>query len=138
MLTFNTDSLHYKLALLGGLNKYDGYSNICKYTRQVLLGVLATLFGALIVAFMGTVVFNMIFGIIFSIIYGTIILTEAAIAGFIVLVAGAIWFSIWTLLNYNENRERSNKPKKPDGFVKHAYKSWKEQYCVNIEFTAPK
>lgn len=136
MLTFDSKSLHYKLALLGGLSEYDDDSNICEYTRHVMFGMVIVLLIGLLIAFMGTILANMLFAIGFSLTYGMLIFSEAAIAGFIVSTIGAIWFGIWKLHDAADEYRRNTRhePKKPDGFVKHAYKSWKEKYCVKIEF----
>lgn len=136
MLTFDSKSLHYKLALLGGLSEYDDDSNICEYTRHVMFGMVIALLIGLLIAFMGTILANMVFAVGFSLVYGMLIYSEAASAGFFVSTIGTIWFGIWKLSeSAKEHRNKTrNEPKKPDGFVKHAYKSWKEKYCVKIEF----
>jgi hypothetical protein len=137
MLTFNTNSLHYQLALLGGLSKYNDDSNICEYTRHVLFGSLFAIVIGLIIAFIGMVLSHMLFAIGFSLVYGILIFTDPAIAGFITTSIGLFWFGMWKLTESAKEHRRNapDEPKKPDGFVKHAYKSWKEKYCVKVEFT---
>jgi len=42
---------------------------------------------------------------------------------------------IAALIKWNGDRKMSTEYRnRPDSFVKHAYKSWKEKYCVQIEF----
>jgi hypothetical protein len=126
MLTFNSTSLHYKLALLGGLSKYDDDSNICEYTRH-----------GLVIAFLGLILSHMLFAVGFSLVYGILIFSDAAIAGFMTTSLGLCWFGIWKLADSVKEHRRNaqDESTKPDGFVKHAYKSWKEKYCVKVEFT---
>jgi hypothetical protein len=101
-----------------------------------MFGILFALLIGLIVTFLWTIVANMLFAVGFSLVYGALIYSESAIAGFFALTIGAFWFGIWKLLNAADEHKRNaqHEPKKPDGFVKHAYKSWKEKYCVKIEF----
>ena len=128
MLTFNTNSLHYQLALLGGLSKYDDDSNICEYTRHVFFGSLFALVIGLIIAFIGMVLSHMLFAIGFSLVYGILIFTDPAIAGFITTSIGLFWFGMWKLTESAKEHRRNapDEPKKPDGFVKHAIRVGKK------------
>lgn len=132
MLTFNKSSLHYKLALMGGLSKYRDDTDICSYTRKVLLGMIAVFVCAVIVGALSMFLSHMAFAIVFSIMYGTVIITEAAIAGYMMLGTVLIGLLLYKLIEYKEEHRYDVKPRKPDGFMKHAYKSWKEEYCVRV------
>jgi hypothetical protein len=136
--TFYKNSWHYLIAhKIAGYSPYDDAGkNICTYTKYVIGGIIAlSVIGAGIAA-AGFLFFNLIFGIIFSLIYGAWIMTPIAEA---TLIMGTIIGTFLALLKlFKMRRERlmsTENRNRQDGFVKHAYKSWKEKFCLRIEFT---
>ena len=135
-LTFNRNSWHYKIAYhIAGYRSWHG-SDICTYTRYVM--------GALFVIFIGValglcvlyVLFQTLIGIVFSLMTWTWMFTELGFLGLIVLSVLSMIFSVIYIKKKIEDKNREvNRIPKPDGFVKNAYKSWKEKYCVRIKFT---
>ncbi len=154
-LTFNKSSWHYLLATkIGNYDPprkyedsdelYGDSGDICTYTRHVLLGALLLTLVGVIIACVGFALWHFIFGIIFSLLCGCYMFSDL---GTIVLVVGSIFAlsvgffkSVKAIGEWNYNRKMDkrknyvNRPPKPDGFMKHAYKSWKGKFCVQIEF----
>jgi hypothetical protein len=147
-LNFKTNSWHYYIAK--NLAHYDprcDNTDICTYLRHVMGGsiflcVLFTLGSLVAFAFI-----NMFFGIGFSLWYGHWIFTELGEVMFIITslaslgiglyfiyLAGWKWFDKRNDV-YQDLVHSGKLPPKPDSFVKHAYKSWKEKYCVQIAFS---
>jgi len=141
-LIMKKGSWHYLLAsitMLGDLEYYD--MDICRYTRRVLLGLLILGVAAMLLAFLGFMFWNVIFGVIFSLIYHQFLFTDLGILTSMIIVVVAVIINVklfvdkvaaWELAR---DLRKMRKAKKPDGFVKVAYKSWKEKYCVRVEFS---
>ncbi len=155
-LTFNNQSWHYKLAKMAGYSPKSTYideygdeyktgehdTDICAYTRRVVLGSFMLAFLGMVTGIVGFVFWHVVFGIIFSIIMGTWFFTEIGIAGLTMIVALS-FVGLWILgtIKYGEYKDKkrwtaqnSTLPVKPDNFVKHAYKSWKGKFCMQINF----
>jgi hypothetical protein len=134
-LNFNTDSWHFKLAELAGMNKYRD-SNICEYTRNVLGGALLMALTGVIIAIGGFILAHMIFAVGFSIAYGFVIFTDLAFIGWTTLIFGAIFCLIVIISDMVEKRryKRLNDTQAPQGFIAHAYDSWKNKFCAKVEF----
>jgi hypothetical protein len=79
----------------------------------------------------------MFFGLIFSWIAGVWIMSFAGeVTLFIIIVLTAL-FGIFTATEFVRIKleaRRERRANKPDGFIKHAYKSWKEKHCSRIKF----
>lgn len=142
-LVFNTDSWHYKFAKWGGYNQNLHGSDICAYTRRVLLSFFfaALIFLGIVVAAFAVV--DIVFGLIFSIIAGAWIMGEVGsftlvVVSIIMVLVGCFCLSEYIKEKRCEARERRyNKNRNKvveDSFLIHAYKSWKEKYCVKIKF----
>lgn len=133
-LTFNKTSWHYIIAAFGGFNEWKD-QDLCTYTRRFMLGILkAALFGVLI-AGAGFVLAHILLGIAFSIYYGTMLFSLVAEFAILVIyvlslgLGGAICcLYVGTKIHDYANRDSN----KEDNFIKHAYKGWKEKYCVRI------
>lgn len=139
-VNLNKNSWHYYIAQKLGSYRPQEYVNdtrnhktdICTYTSFVLKGFFLLFVMGIAIAFVGFLFWNVLFGIIFSIIYGTIIFTDIAIAIFMfllaVIISATLFVGITMIKSKLENTES-------DGFIKTAYKSWKEKFCVKINFT---
>lgn len=137
-LTFNKNSLHYKLARLGGVSQWDD-TDICAYTRNVLMGILWSVVIVGLFTFASACLIDLLFGIVFSIIYQTMLFTPMAYATMMFIgvlsVKGFICFCQYQHGKWKmEKRNAPQTPKVPDGFLKAAYKSHKEKYCVRVDF----
>ena len=143
-LTFNKNSWHFLLATkVAGYNapySYEGYicgdsADICTYTRHVMGGLLLLTFAGLLIAGVGFILSNILLGIWFSIMLGMFFFSEVGTVGLVFIGAGGGLFGLKTLINWYVDRSSSAETiERPDGFVKHAYKSWKEKYCLKINF----
>lgn len=137
-LTFNKSSWHYTMAHAAGFEPgNDNQGDICEYTKAVLKCSLAALFCAAVFAGVSFLLVHLILGIAFSLWYGVWMMTVWGEATIMVLVIGTfvvtLFFGVEWLIKWNRNR-KYNKEDKPDGFIKHAYRSWKEKYCVQVTF----
>lgn len=147
-LSVNKNSWHYKLAKQGGyISAYDELSDICSYSRKVLMSALLHLFlvvlGIGVTAFLSVVIVDTLFSIGFSLYYGAYIFTAAGEAGTavscMVIMGYGVYLSCNRIDNWFKRRrdiayENRFNPKQPDGFLKTLYKSYKEKYCVRIQF----
>jgi len=148
-LTFNTNSWHFLLATKmagykapyvskysnGEIYTYGDKADICTYSKYVVSGLLLLTLAGLAVAAIGFIVSHILLGIYFSIMLGMWFFSD--IAGGAMIVAGLIllWLGVAKAWSWNYDRKMSTEYRnRPDGFVKHAYKSWKEKYCVQIVF----
>jgi len=138
-LVFDADSWHYKLAKWAGYRPYGDRLDICSYTRRVAFAFLLIGFLIAVGYVVAYALVHMFFGLIFSWIAGMWIMTiPGEIALFVITVLTALFTFFWLLevarVKMEKRRERkSNEKAKPDGFVKHAYKGWKERYCSKIK-----
>lgn len=138
MKTFvlSKSSWHYKLANLFGGMRYVRDTDVCEYTKTVI----AALFLSTMITFFGIILLilsvHMLLGVGFSIWMGAWFFSDLGIMGLIIygLVGGGLMikaadgkYSEW------KDRRRENYEPKPDGFLKVAYSSWKDKYCVRIE-----
>ncbi len=138
-LKFNTKSWHYQLATkIANYNPGYNDEDLCTYTRHVLGALLILMVGVAGVAIVGLLASHMILGIIFSIMYKTFMFTEFGVIGLILSTIILLMFSVIYTTKYLERRKaakyRGGYVPKPDNFIKHAYKSWKDKFCVKIDF----
>ncbi len=136
-LRFDYDSWHYRFtSRFTQIGYHQKPIDLCSYVRAFFA---ATLFATLLATLATCVAFalvHVVLGIGFSLFYGLFIFSELAYGTMIFiggcLIYAAIYFTVgWirkrrNLALYNE---------KPDGFVVNAYKSWKDKFCVRVEFT---
>lgn len=146
-LTFNTNSWHFLLATKvasyrvpsvskysdGEFYTYGDSADICTYSRHVMGGLLLLTLAGVAIAGAGFIVSHFLLGIWFSIMLGTWFFSDWAVGAMIVFGIGGFIIGTKVVIDWLYNR-RMNSRTKPDGFVKHAYKSWKEKFCVQIEF----
>lgn len=130
-LTFNRKSWHAKLAKVAGYDFYHG--DVCSYTRHVLGGSLLAAFLAAAAFVVSFLAIHMLLGIAFSLWYGIFLFTDAGVFGLMIgSVIGLITAAHY--LNEKLKERRWETRNKPDGFVKNAYRGWKDKYCTKIEF----
>ena len=129
-LTFNKRSWHYAIAKFGGFSSWED-QDLCTYTRKFMRGLFGASIMGILIAIAGFALSHFILGIIFSIIAGAFVMSEiGVIFGTILLIAVLFVGICVSVEKYKESREF--RPRKPDGFVKNAYKGWKEQFCIKI------
>lgn len=143
-LNFNKNSLHYKLATLGGFDRYncyyDGSTDICSYLRRVMMGVFVSIILLMTFVFASTLVVHTLFGLVFSFIYDTDMFNVWGQVGLLTAGISSLFAFIWIVpgkimdLYYSIKSNRPEKPAAPDNFVREAYSSYKEKYCVKIKF----
>jgi hypothetical protein len=145
-LTYSTKSWHYQLADNVGYRPerdWDtgerNFGDLCSYWRHVVGGMLLIAF--LMVLFTGVawVSVNFLFGLVFSAIYGVWLVNTAGEIALFFLTVGAFLLLLFKgipmmWMSFQRYRYNHPRPKKEDGFVKEAYKSWKEKTCVKVKF----
>lgn len=119
-------SWHYHVA-----NTYTNFNpyytqDICSYTRTILLGILNI---ALIILIGSIVSYSMIIDPIFQIFLfndynSPFFIVGTTLWGFLLFIC-----FMSGLHSYTEYRKD-----KPSGFVKKAYNSWKNKFCIKLEF----
>jgi hypothetical protein len=113
--------------------------DICRYRKHVLAAMfILTLFAA-VIALIGTIFFHVVFGIVFSLIYGAWLFTVLGEATLLVLsitgaVTGGFHLVNKAIVAYRHHKAGRVVREKPIGFVKQAYKSWRDKYCVPVKF----
>lgn len=134
-LTFNKDSWHFLLAYnLAGYRPFDcatgdnDCGDICTYSKHVMSGLVILALAGILIALIGFVVAHILFGIWFSIMLGTWFFSDLAM--FAMLLTGVLGI-LSAIIIFEESSTYHNRF---DSFVTHAYKSWKEKFCVNINF----
>ena len=126
-LTFNKNSWHYKLAALNN----DWHStDICSYSKSVIIGLLGC-----IILFIGAIGYSItvmwfLMACLVSVKTGINVIDTQAIAGAVMLFGP---FAVFGMFKYLDSP--TSYKKKPDSFITTAYKSYKEKFCVKIEFT---
>jgi hypothetical protein len=130
----DSNSWHFKLANYGEVRIWDDEpTDICEYTRAVLKGatslVALGLFFTFVAVWSGASLYN-IFELLFlgseKVYPWTGFFIGLCIATLIAVVYGA--FKAW-----RENR-RMDVPEPEPGFVKLAYRKFKDKTCARIEF----
>jgi hypothetical protein len=138
-LTFNRKSWHFEFAEAGGYwpdKDDDGnyVGDICEYTKAIFKFLLVFVFCCIGFYLLVTPFVHAFLGIVFSLMYGTLIMTELGFIGCILAASLAITSIAYVIIIYVTERKYKVSTK-PDGFIKHAFKSWKEKYCARITFT---
>ena len=141
-LTFSKNSWHYYLAKLAYDKPYDEVlsdvcPDICTYMRYVALGLFILLGMGVVIAAAGFILSHVILGIIFSLFYGVLMFTPEAIAALLLGTILGVGFLSHKLFKMRQEKLLSTEYRnriRHDGFAKNAYKSWKEKFCVKVEF----
>jgi hypothetical protein len=130
--TLSNTAWHFRLANYGATRIWveDG-SDICEYTRAVFAGsfllLLAVIAGALATVWVGLSLFNL-----YEVAVGAAML-ELHTALFL-FVMGIIGFFIGVAVLADWYNSRPEKPPVEPGFVKLAYRKFKNKTCVRLEF----
>ena len=129
-LQFDKNSWHYTIAKFGGFNGWSDH-DLCTYTHKFMKGLFFSAIIGIFIAIVGFGLSNLVFGIIFSIIAGTWVTTEVGNVFGLILLLLSLFVAVGVSAEkYMESRKL--RLRKPDGFVKNAYKGWKEKFCIKI------
>jgi hypothetical protein len=133
-------SWHYRIANIPGYSEYRETTDICRYTRDFIIGCIYLIGLSAVALAIWYFLISAILGIGFSLYYSTFLMTEAGFAGLASLSFVLIWAAIHCLSMlkdyYLQKRMLRwiDKKDTPPGFLKQAYLSWKEKYCVRVKF----
>lgn len=137
-LVFDKTSWHYRLATTyAGYRTYDE-RDICTYSKHVAGGLLAILIGLTLVWLVLFLFVQPLIGAAVSLYYGVNLLSADHEFSLGVMLAVALISCLVKGYLSIEKRilMRRNKPTgyTPPNFIQKAYISWKEKFCVQIEF----
>jgi len=123
------DSWHYWLASFGDDLRMYGVYDICSYIRAMLVGLFQLLFVAVVISAIGGAILYSI-GNVFSWLFLGYQLSQLTIMVF-ALLAGIIGTAIVIgIIETSKNRVQTTEP----GFVRLAYRKFKEKTCSLVEF----
>lgn len=132
----NVNSWHYKLAESVG---YDPDNNdICSYTRRVIVGIFCLV--ALIVFIAATsaaisfLLVHMVLGAYFYFAYGLVPAFEFFFGWGIVIVSAICAACNLSYLKLKERKYLRDTEEKEPSFFVTAYRSWKDKFCVKLQF----
>lgn len=131
-LIFNKDSWHYRIA-----SKYGNFdpknSDICSYGRRIFLGLLMISLIILSILILGIMNIDLFLGIVFSFICGSFVVGMAGQAMICFYIILASFISAHKYVKWKKNRYENYRCKS-DGYLINAYKSWKDKFCLQINF----
>jgi len=138
-LNIDEKSWHYRIA-----HNYGGYSggrhgyDICGYTRRFIWGLFIVFVVIAAVSMASLGVLDLLAGLYFSWVAGVWITNFAGtLTAFVItvfsLVIGII--AITEKIRDMRREYRYNHYHDEPGFIKSAYLSWKEKYCIKIKIT---
>ena len=151
-LNFNKNSWHYRLVSKlelyeaphqkdiwgdGELYTVGDSGDICTYSKRVIfaLFLVSIIIAAIILSL--TIAVHTLLGIYFSLLANEWIFTEFGNVGMILSIATismiGIYVAVEDLDDYYK-RKSNKKSNKPDSFMKNAYRSWKNKFCIPIDF----
>lgn len=143
-LTFNKRSWHFWLATKVASyspatsdEEYGGDSaDVCTYSRAVAIGLLVLSIVVLSGTFFAYVIIHTILGIYFSVMLEQWFFSEWGDAGVILLGCGLVTYGVYTIVKVwvKFNERPATRSATHDGFIRNAYKSWKEKFCVPVKF----
>lgn len=140
-------SWHYRLAIMGGLSRYDTSVDICAYMRSVGLGALFMCIGLLFILLFIAVVIESIAAVIVGGIFicngfpgvGT---TQEIAGAFLILVGGlagiamAILHAVTYIFNVSRRITAQVSKRSEPGFIRTAYLAWRDKHCTLCEIIA--
>ena len=144
----NRNSYHYLLATRGGFEEANCWGNpyeydFCQYSRKVLKGALNSLIVLALISALAFGVVHILMGIGFSLFYGMFVFsdlakfTSALILG-ITGGVGVLYLCITTREKLDQHREKIRKGNSQPGFIIQTINSWKDRYCLRVEFEGEK
>lgn len=150
---FSQNSWHWRLANTYGnaktrydyeteTDKYEG--DICSYTRSVILGALAALFLTAVLGLIAASIANFGAWVVAGFLVGSWVKIDAL--GFLIIaltiavaVVAAMFYVVmkhekWTRVRRARKQELAMaEEEKPEGFVKAAYRKFKDKTCFRVE-----
>ena len=139
---YNKDSWHYRLAKTYGLNddlRWGYPTDICEYTRSIMLGMLVVVClaigpGILIGSIVDSILYWTFSAIVGSMIEPNIFAVLGTAVFFLSSIVGACYGldNLIKLLS-KKHSKKIMKHKEPS-FIVSAYRAFKEKYCFEIEF----
>jgi hypothetical protein len=129
-LTFNKRSWHYTIAKFGGFDRWED-QDLCTYTNKFIRGLFQSALIGIAIAIVGFGLWNFIFGIIFSIMASAFVMNDVGCIFGVVIFILSVSVLIGIACRHYEEKQQYRLVK-PDGFVKNAYKGWKEKYCIKV------
>lgn len=140
-LLLNKKSWHYEIAKFAGFSSSDGHDNMCDYSRSLVLGILLGSFLTFAAAALEVALIEGFMGIAFSLYYWQMMFSDIGVIGACVIVLALVLTIIGCLVYVADKRRtaryervRNGEPAPEPGFIVHAYRGWKEKYCIPIEF----
>lgn len=128
--TLNTKSWHYWFATtMGDFSRYDITSDICTYTRSIFLGMLLTFL-------LSVLVFSAVILPVGNLVYCLLLWKLNLLAEGTLGLLGCVAFMalLFTLASLYRKHGAPIIENKPNGFIKQAYASWKNKFCIKVEF----
>jgi len=139
-MKINRDVWHYRLANLTGDYRWEDNTDICVYTRKIILNLILAILGALIVVVLGIGVLmitaDMIAWLVASIATMSFLPFGEGAAGF-VLVTSCLFLVFGLPYGWNKFSNTASKITTSVvdiPFVQTAYDAWKNKFCIKIEF----
>jgi len=135
MITLNRKSWHYWIASNLGDIEDDEITNICTYLRHIIkglfVGTIAGLFASLLTFFLTTAAYHYL-GVLLGIVHRDATKYEQVGGG--IFIVTAIVAAIILIAVKVQNFMEYAKTEKDVGFVRTAYRSFKEKTCILINF----
>lgn len=141
--TLNVNSWHYKLASWFGYDPDFKDHDICAYLRRVMLGMvivpIAAAAAIILTIAVSIILVHMVLGPWFFFMYG-IPFNEFATVGWVILLAAGTLFGFFFGMDrfkrylHNKRNEARNSPEQEPGFLKLAYRSYKDKFCMKLQF----
>lgn len=133
----NKDSWHHHIAsTFGGWTNCYG-EDFCSYVRHVFGGVCLIFLLIVIGSILGTGLIHLVLGAIFSAIYHAYLFTMAGEMALVILLLGVgATVILWAFhfVGYLVRLIRKEAEGSTPGFVKQAYRSYKEKYCMDVSY----
>lgn len=108
-------------------------TDICEYTRAVLVGLFWALFSFSFISVFGSWVLFSVYDIINMMITGQMIEKATMVflftLGLLTIISGFVGFKIWM-----ERRPVKERPVKPPSIAKVVYRKFKDKTCFRIKF----
>jgi hypothetical protein len=145
MIQLNRKSWHFWLASKFGDYCYSEpeYQNVCTYTRCFLKGLIVFIISTILTVFMGAIFLGLplfalgwligyMFGF-FSLFDPKSRLADTVFSGFLLSLMWIVFGIIFGIVKFWKNGKKFAAVKQPS-FLKVAYRSWKDKYCIKVEF----
>ena len=133
-IRLNDNSWHNKIASAFG-GDVGSFNDICGYTCKMIWAMIKMLTVGvgclfLLTVFLTTIITPILILLGYHVYSFAMGISSVGIG--VLLFTGIGFAGQWIVDTYEERKY--NSVRKPDGFIKHAYKSFKDKTCVRIEF----